>query len=184
LRRQARNLAQNAGVQIDDIPGKSASEMFISMLHDGTREWRQELGRVPRRHISWQPYQNGCSIGALILHMIDVEVYWIETVAAGRKADAEEERLFLSKETQQYMGKWPTPHDWPLSKYYELQDRIRSRTVQTIRGFKNLSTEVFLPGGKTGFTLRWILHHVVTHESYHGGQAVLLKELARRQESG
>jgi uncharacterized damage-inducible protein DinB len=32
-------------------------------------------------------------------------------------------------------------------------------------------------GSDEGATLRWILAHVVGHDSYHGGQAVLMRDL-------
>ena len=34
--------------------------------------------------------------------------------------------------------------------------------------------------GEVEFTLRWLLHHVITHEAYHGGQAVLLSIMKQK----
>ena len=167
-----------------DVRGKNPAELFISMLQDGTREWREELGKVPRAAMTWRPYKDGYSIGALILHIVDVEAYWIEVFAAGKKLSEDEEKELMSNETDQYRGKWPIPHDWPLSKYFALQDRVRERSIKTIRKLKpDLVLKRSSGGQKYEVTLNWILHHVVTHEAYHGGQAVLLKALRAKTAS-
>lgn len=67
---------------------------------------------------------------------------------------------------------WPTPPRKPLAWYLEQQDTIRTRTREIIRTLND--PEMAIPCKGQTFTLRWLLHHVLTHEAYHGGQAVLL----------
>jgi len=88
--------------------------LLAAALEDGTREWREELGRVSPDALVWQPFPGGHSIGALILHNIDVEAYWIEQFCAGKNRPEGEERLLLSEETHQYSVEWPKPPKKPL----------------------------------------------------------------------
>ena len=150
--------------------------LLLSMLDDGTKEWRRELGEVSQEALVWQPFLNGHSIGAIILHIADVEGNWVQDVAAGQPRSPKEQQLLLSNETNQYAVQWPVPPKKPLSWFFEQHDRIRQRTHRIV---KKLADPEYLArrdgqGKSYEFTLRWILHHVITHEAYHGGQAVLL----------
>jgi len=154
--------------------------LLVSALQDGTREWREELGDVPDEAVVWQPYKDGHSIGGLILHMIDVEAFWIETAALSRERDEAEIKELFSSETDQYAFKWVVPPRKPLAYYLELQDKVRARTLESIKHFGDPATVIDQEGWSSSVTLRWILNHVTSHESYHGGQAMMLKVLFER----
>ncbi len=157
--------------------------LLLAMLDDGTKEWRSELGRVSPETLVWQPYPNGHSIGAEILHIADVEAYWIQEIAYQQPLSEKELKTLLSNETQQYSFSWPTPPKKTLRWYFEQHDRMRQRTHKIVR---ELADPEYLASRKkrtnhSEFTLRWLLHHVITHEAYHGGQAVLLAIQHRQQ---
>jgi uncharacterized damage-inducible protein DinB len=160
--------------------------LLTAMLEAGTRDWREELGEVPDEAVIWQPFPDGHSIGAIILHIADAEAYWIEEVMARKERSPEELALLLSEETDQYVPRWPTPPAQPLSWYYGIHDRIRERTLKTLKQYddpERISTRTRRDGSQWEFPLRWILHHVITHEAYHGGQAVLINlQYARRKQ--
>lgn len=158
--------------------------LLISSLQDGTREWREELGDVPEEAIVWQPFKHGHSIGGVILHMIDVEAFWIETAALGRDRDPAELSELLSNETDQYSFKWVVPPHKPLSYYLALQDKVRARTLESIKHFPDPATVISREGWSSSMTLRWVLNHVVAHEAYHGGQTVILKALYEKSLKG
>ncbi len=155
--------------------------LLAASLQDGTREWREELGEARRDVVAYQAYPGGHSLGALILHIADVEAWWIECVGAGRTLSGEEEAMLLSKETKQYQGQWPVPPREAIGYFFEIHDRIRRRTLETLATFENPEAVVTIKGGKNTFSLRWIVNHVIAHEAYHGGQAVLLKALYERR---
>jgi len=151
--------------------------LLVSTLQDGTREWRDQLGEISEEGIVWQPYKNGHNIGGVILHMIDVEAFWIETAALGRERSPDELRELLSEETDQYGFNWVVPPKRPLSYYLDYQDKVRQRTLESIKHFPDPSTVISREGWSTEMTVRWILNHVVAHEAYHGGQVVMLKAM-------
>lgn len=167
-----------------DVLPTEGLEVQVGLLLEGmevtTREWREELGEVSEEALIWQPIPNGHSIGAILLHITDVEAFWIHQVAGGRVRTEEELKRLLSEETDQYRGRWPSPPKQPLSWYLAQMDEIRART-------REVAQEINAPE-KTGllweqvFTFRWLLHHVMTHEAYHGGQAVLLALLHNAQQ--
>lgn len=152
--------------------------LLLATLDDSTREWRENLEEPPIEAIVWQPYPNGYSIGGLLLHIIDVETGWIDKFAAGKPEDPAEIKLFMSRETKQDDGIWPIPPAEPIEWYLSHHDRIRARIKESLRDLEEPSR--MYQGRENEFTLRWILAHVVGHDSYHGGQAVVLHELWKR----
>jgi len=150
--------------------------LLLSSLQSVTHEGRDELGEVDPDVICWQPCPNGHSIGGVLLHIAEVEAYWIEEFSLGRIISPEEAKMCMSAQIDQHAGTWPTPHHEPLSFYYELLDRIRARTLESLRQFEPPDT---IKQSRWGtMTLRWVLAHVAEHEAYHMGQAVLLKHMS------
>lgn len=151
--------------------------LLLASPQDSTRTWRDNLGSPPVEAIAWQPAPEFHSIGALILHMIDAEAYWFETFAAGRRRPAGESKLLLTAETRVLSARWPTPPREPIEWYTELHDRIRSRAVSALA---SLDAGRVRDGKDWSVSMRWVVAHVVEHDAYHGGQAVLLHELWKR----
>ena len=152
--------------------------LLLAMLDDGTQKWLENLGDVTNEMLLWQPFPNGHSIGTLILHIADVEAYWLHEIGGGLTRSPEELAVLLSNETQQYEFLWPAPPAQPLSWFLARHEEIRARTRQIVQDW-DASTQV-RPAPDFETTRRWLMHHVLTHEAYHGGQAVLLSVLHER----
>jgi uncharacterized damage-inducible protein DinB len=161
--------------RIDIVPVPDADiqvGLLLSVLENVSREWIGELGAIPDAFLTWQPFPGGHSIGALILHIADVEAHWLHSVAAGVPRSEKELETLLSVETNQYAVEWPVPPAQPLEWYLEQHRAIRERTRRYILELND--PDHISIRGEREFTLRWLLGHVASHEAYHGGQAVLL----------
>jgi uncharacterized damage-inducible protein DinB len=112
-------------------------------------------------------------MGAIFMHMADVEGWWIHEVAAGISFDAERFAKWRWEEVDQYKVSWPDPPNWTLGRYFDIQDAIRRESIAILRNL-DPTAEVSVKNSKRKFTVRWILNHVIGHEAYHAGQAVLL----------
>lgn len=157
--------------------------LLCAILQDGTNEWRWELDPdLPEEAVLWQPHPGLHSIGAIILHIASVEVFWLERFALDLPADPEERKLLMADETDVDEWQWPIPPQKPISWYFELHDRIRTRTLEAIKKWPSPDFAKDLHGDPR--TMRWVLGHVIQHEAYHGGQAVLLNRLWQMRESG
>ncbi|HEY3779432.1 MAG TPA: DinB family protein [Fimbriimonadaceae bacterium] len=155
---------------------------LLSTLQDSSREWRDELGEPTPELIVWQPYPKGYSIGGVLLHIAEVEAYWFEEFCLGRTISPEEAQTYMSAEIDQYNGSWPSPPKEPISYYYDLLDKVRARTLETFKNFPG--PEVVHEREWETTTMRWVVAHVIGHDSYHGGQAVLLHEMGKRVRRG
>ncbi len=150
---------------------------LLATLSRQTSSWQHQLEEPAPEEIVWQPAPGKHSIGGLMLHLAEVETHWIETVCCGREMTEAQRDTFLSAHTDPFEGIWPTPPSEPLSYYYAILNDVRSRTLQRVRYFGD-PTETRECEWAT-VTLRWVLAHLIWHESYHGGQMVLLRELRR-----
>jgi len=150
---------------------------LCAILQDGTNEWRWELDpNLSEDAIVWQPHPGMHSIGGAILHILQAEVFWFERFALGLPADEEERKLLMCDDTNVDDWTWPEPPRQPLSWYFALQDRIRARTLENIKSWP--APDLPIPHhDNRECTPRWVLGHVIQHEAYHGGQAVLLSRL-------
>jgi len=148
--------------------------LLLAGLDDSTREWRENLEEPPIEAIIWQPWKGSYSIGALLLHIIECEAGWFENFAAGLPDNVEEQALLMSAQINQMEGTWPTPPAEPIHWYFDLHERIRARVRLPL---KDMDSERVSSGRINSFSLRWIVAHVMEHDSYHGGQAVLLHEM-------
>jgi len=164
------------------LPGyPEAYGLLLAVLQDGTREWRQELDPdLSEDAVLWQPHPGMHSIGGIILHIATVEVGWFERFVLDMPWDPEERATLMAAETDVDEWQWPVPPHKPLSWYFEVHDRIRARTLETI---KRWPAPDFAKGEEGGITMRWVLGHVIQHEAYHGGQAVLLQRLWQLRDS-
>lgn len=152
--------------------------LLLSSLIDSTREWRENLGDPPVEAIVWPCFPEGHSTGALILHLIDCESYWFETFCAGLPRDPQEVKLWMSDEVEQQIPRWPIPPAEPIEWYFAEHDRVRARSFEAIKG---IDPKRIFKGRKGEFTFRWVAAHVLQHDSYTGGQAVLVHEMWRKQ---
>jgi uncharacterized damage-inducible protein DinB len=149
---------------------------LCAILQDGTNEWRWELDRdLPAEAMVWPAYPGGHSIGGCILHIVGVEVFWMENYVLGRTFSDEERKLFQWDETDVDTWSWAVPPAEPLSWYFALQDRVRGRVLESVKQWPAPETQI--EGWGKLRTARWVFGHVIQHESYHGGQAVLLQRL-------
>ncbi|MCC7433447.1 MAG: DinB family protein [Methanoregulaceae archaeon] len=153
--------------------------LLIATLEDSTREWRENLGRVSQAAVVWQPYENGPSIGGVILHLVDAETWWLRCVGAQEPDDATTPEAMYNRDMDLYKAYWPAPPRKPLSWYLDLLVERRAVNLDYIRSQAE-AAEVISRGSKNAYTYRWIVAHLVEHDSYHGGQAVLLHEMFKR----
>lgn len=153
--------------------------MLLATLQDGTAEWRNELWHdCDADMMTRRVRPGGQSIGALILHMIIVELDWLESFVLGREIGEDVKQELMWDQIDVDAGIWPDPPHQPSSWYFDLQDRYRIRTLEIIKDFP--APDALIPGRQDTFTPRWILGHVIQHESYHGGQVVMIYDLCEK----
>ena len=146
------------------------------MFEDGTQEWRGELTELnlPQEALTWKPFENFQSIGNIIQHIADVEETWIHKMAGYREISEEELFRIFDPSSNYNKNIYDDAPDQLLDAYFARCDEVRKKSLEIIQKWDDPTNASIRVEKDYGYTLRWILHHVITHEAYHGGQAVLL----------
>jgi len=153
--------------------------LLMAAMRDSTREWRQNLELPSDEAMVWRMFPDGPSIGGVMLHMAGCEMFWIEKFAMGRELDAANPAVIYDRDLDVEAVKWPDAPREPVSWYFGVLDETRKRMTALIREHNEPERVHRFPDGEE-MTMRWILAHLVEHDSYHGGQAVLLHEAWKR----
>lgn len=158
-----------------ELPAGLDSEvaLLVGVWQDSTREWLGEMGEVSDAAVTWSAGQSSPSIGALMLHMMDAENAWIRETMLGLAA-RESEALQIAAKVNVDERDFPAPPAWPFARYVELLREYRADLIDLLKD-KRATDWVTSPRGNR-LTVRWILGHLIQHDSYHGGQCVLLHE--------
>lgn len=152
---------------------------LISTWADGTREWLENLGEPTEEAMIWQPFPNGPSIGGIMLHMACCDLYWIKNFVGASELDADHPAVAYDAQLDQDNVNWPASPIQSFSWYLEVLESTRWQVIELIRLETNPEREFSRRSGPA--TLRWIVAHLVEHDSYHGGQCVLLHEMWKRK---
>ncbi len=151
---------------------------LIATWEDGLREWTENLEEPPAEAMTWQPFENGPSIGGIMLHMANCDQYWIKEYARGEELDKEHPAVVYDANLDQDGVNWPTPPAQPFNWYLEILQSTRREVIDLIRQETDIDREFQRSWGT--LTFRWIVAHIVEHDSYHGGQCVLLHEMWKK----
>ena len=158
---------------------------WLTQLDQATQEWLEELGDdVTEAELTWQAFPNGHSVGAVLTHIAEVEAYWLHHIACGELYQDMEDEVLHAKINQDAV-QWPTPPPHSLSFYRALLTTTREKTralIGAIESPEHTAKLTWRDGPEQELTLSWLMTHVIVHEAYHGGQAVLLLLQQRRKQ--
>lgn len=110
--------------------------------------------------------------------MAAAERYWLQLNAEGIKMDPADPALEYDGRMDQNIPLWPTPPTQPIEWYLGVLDQTRQEMIILIYAHSDPAS-THTTRWET-VTYRWILAHVAEHDSYHGGQAVLLHEMYKK----
>ena len=156
--------------------------LMLAQLGQATDEWLGELpADLTPEELVWQAFPGGHSIGALCVHIAEVEAFWLHHVACGEPYRDIESEALDGGEIDVRGPRWPAPPPGrPLSYYTDLMASVRARTKELVGKLDDPERVSSRADGRR-FTLRWLLTHVISHEAYHGGQAALISLMQRKE---
>lgn len=113
--------------------------------------------------LAFKPFEGAWSVGQIALHIADCEDNWLHGVVRG------EVKPWIFYDFAQYSTR---------SAILELLERAHKKTVMFLDTLveQDLETIYHIPTGH-GFSLRWIIWHVLEHEIHHRGELSLIHGL-------
>ena len=161
-----------------DPPASAHPEIapMLATMIDGTREWVEELEDVTDEFLAWRPYPGGYCAGGLLMHMMSCDRLWIDKVILKTEPDATDPAMIYDELQSNSGGTWPDPPAESWDWYWELFQKHRRLTLEQLSAIKDPSA-IVQEHERSDYSLAWIVAHLVQHDSYHGGQIVMLNQM-------
>jgi len=151
--------------------------IWMSTLDELRQLTKQSVSGLSSVQLQSKPIPNGNSIGQLLRHIAIVELDWMLTdICNGEPMPADAPAMI------QLDGPMSDPGSRSIDDFFAALDYVRTQTKQRLKQFdgrrecealrKYAGEDVHKE-----FNVRWILFHLVEHESHHKGQIHLLRRL-------
>jgi len=169
------SLSGKSQYSIEPIEGYTPDIGFmVAMLEDLKNRIESEIQDLDQSETDFLFDDEANSIGAMIMHLAAIEVYYQAETLEGRKMTEEEEAFWdvaggMGAEAREELnGK-------PISYYLELWDEVRAKTLE---GLRSKDDEWFAAEIEEGVNNHWAWFHVMEHQAHHRGQiSLVLKRL-------
>jgi hypothetical protein len=119
------------------------------------------------------PSASELSVGGLIKHCANVERTWVDTVLQQRKP----------RSTEDYLAAFRLGPDESLAGVLDDYERAAAETDTAIAAIPDLDLAVPVPPGSPwlptdidGWSVRWVLLHVISETARHAGHADIVRE--------
>ena len=150
--------------------------LLAAALVEGRREWREEMQNVPvtREALEFRLRPDGHSAAAALAHIAFVEMHWMSRLGCPcTPADGHRFNAHLTRVNEGIWAETEGDHAGILA----WQDEIRSRTLACLISLEADQVTEFRDE-QPDYTAAWVMNHLIGHEAYHAGQAVLLASLS------
>jgi len=154
--------------------------LYLSQWEKVRALLREVVSDLSDEELSRRIVPGAHQIGGLILHLGEAESYWIHSIIDETELDDEAKKLAHWFDT--------TETDFAEKGYVAREcldriDEISRRSHEILRAFNDDDLEKLFGYNRDGqrieVSLRWVLCHLIEHESNHKGQISMLKRLLR-----
>ncbi len=174
-----------------DLPVPGSLDPQVGLFHRMQQEIRGRLknaaGELTPSQLAWVPEKGGNSIGMLLLHIVEAELFWIQYVCMGQELTPEQKTIYR---TELFGNPDASPlEEHPVEWFIARLDESREITEEFYATLSDSSLEelkdfVDDEGREYEFTVRWVLYHVLEHEAGHRAQILMLRRMLQARDIG
>lgn len=155
----------------------------VGLIHSMLEENRFKLKRMVKslkpKHLAWQPDKDTNSVGTLLLHIAEAELFWMQEVIAGKPLTKKQKQEFRC---DLYGGQNTSQIEkHPLKFFFAKLDKVRAYTGRVLGKLRDKDLDQVHRSEKERITNGWILYHLIEHEASHFGQIGSLKNKMKRK---
>ncbi len=133
-----------------------------------------ELVPTTAAALTFQVREGQHSAGSVLAHIADVEAKWMRSL--GLPYPESEQTFFDAHLIDPDNDVWPaSARDY--AAILAWQDQVRTRTLAFLLTLEADQVTLFRED-RPDCTAAWVVNHLIGHEAYHAGQAVLLAHLS------
>ena len=166
--------------QLTPHPGLSTSiGYYLSGMEEVRNQLKVAVKNIPDDLIGRPAFLGAHSIGGLVLHIGEAEWFFMQMIVSGHQLTAEDskEPYWDILDDLERVARNGYTAEFCLKEIEKIRNQTRDVLVTyTARDLERIIT-FERHGETTEYSLRWILHHLIDHESQHKGQIFMLKRL-------
>ncbi len=145
--------------------------LMVYMLEDLKERITEEVKDLDQSQVDFLYDENANSIGALIMHLVSTESYYLTATVYERGwTEKEQVRLGMAGELNKKVNAMLTGE--PISHYLALWDEVRNNTLAAL---KSKDDAWFASNLEEGLNYQYIWYHVMEHSANHMGQILTIK---------
>jgi len=174
-----------------DLPDRGGMEPQVGLFYVMQQELRgrvkSAVAELTPTQLAWIPEKGGNSIGELLLHIAEAELFWIQFVCTGQELSAEQNTEYRTE----LFGDPDAPPmpEQPVAWFVDKLDdtrRITTAYYTTLTDLALAELKKFTDdeGRRYEFTVQWILYHLLEHEAGHRAQILSLRRLLKKRDIG
>ncbi|MCQ4085336.1 DinB family protein [Saccharibacillus sp. JS10] len=172
-------------LEIQALPGYPVEiGRQLWMMQDIRRDLLNRLEGITQEELDTPQAGDPTTIGALLLHIADVETSWLHfDLLLQKKLDPKIEKWF-STPTRNEQGEIWCPPGERIERHLERLAVVREDFLEKFRSIDldDWYTVRHLPE-EYDVTPEWIVYHLIEHEAHHRGQIFHLLGMMRRAKS-
>lgn len=151
----------------------------IALLYAQMQAVRERLMRVlkklPEPILDFTPQERTIeSIGTLLLHIAAVEWSWIFLDIDKQEMDYEKWKYGFALRKDVNL---PQIKGRRREFYITLLEEVRTQVFERMKQFSEEDLDILIDSDDEKYSIEWIIHHIIEHETMHIGQILLLKRL-------
>ncbi len=135
----------------------------LDFLHG---EIRRAVSDLPVEALDWSPAEGANTMGAVVVHTLGAERYWLATVVFGQPSNRVRESEFLAR-------------GWQTGELFAQLDQLTTlaRAIFETMTLEDLEQLRRVPRDGREVTVSWALAHVIEHTAVHVGHLQLTRQL-------
>jgi uncharacterized damage-inducible protein DinB len=152
---------------------------YLSGMEEVRRQVIVAVKDIPDDLIGKPAFLGAHSIGGLVLHIGEAEWFWMQMVVSGHQLTEEDKKAPYWDVLEDVDG--VMRNGYTTGFCLQEIEKIRNQTRDLLFSCNDKDLERIINFERndetTEYSLRWILHHLIDHESQHKGQILMLKRL-------
>lgn len=151
--------------------------ILVDMMEDEKNRITEAVKDLSQEETDFLFDENANSIGAILMHLVSNEAYYMVETLEGRGWNKEEAAKWnlggeLGEETRNKIkGK-------PIKFYLDLWDEVRAKSLA---GLKTKDDAWLASNIDEGINMHWVWFHVMRHSANHFGQISLVKNRMKKK---
>lgn len=154
--------------------------VFLASLYKIRNAWTAAVKDLSKTELAAKILPDVQPIGTIIIHIAEVEYFWIQQIVEGKELTAKIQNLLH----HDLWFKDFAAHDLGIEYCLEVVEKIHQMTLEILAKFTDSDLEKSFvrvrEDRETHYSLRWILVHLLEHDAEHKGQMLMIKRLLKR----